>query len=157
MTHVSLRIEFSTDKFKITGILPNDANAGNQFFGEDVSQWICEILPLWNLDYIGEDWGWFVFSKKQHSVSERNSICVYAYQQENNSINYVKWIIILDSEYLKPYLKFFTRWRKGQFNKDIASEIIHAIQKLNVQNLIATEVNLDRMGNEKTEAPYSYN
>ncbi len=83
MKHIALQLEFETDKFRLTGPIPEDSNAGNQFYGEDFAKWICDSLPNWHLDYLDEDWGWYVFSVRQETPKdETNEICVYAYPEE---------------------------------------------------------------------------
>ena len=64
MNHVALKLKFETDKFLLTGPLPEDANAGNQFYGGDFAKWICATMSAWNLSYGDEDWGWEVFSTR---------------------------------------------------------------------------------------------
>jgi hypothetical protein len=44
MTHVAVRVEFSTDRFALTGELPPEVNAGNRFYGEDLAKYLCESL-----------------------------------------------------------------------------------------------------------------
>lgn len=153
MDHVSLRIEFSTDKFKLTGSLPAEVNAGNQFFGEDLARMICEALPTWQLDYMDEDWGWLVSSTRESlPAAERNSIGVYAFPTENQPNDHGQWMLMVEAEYLRPWLKFFSRWRKGRFNDRLATDCLHALRKLGVQELKATEVQIDSAGNERSGA-----
>ena len=48
MKHIALQLEFETDKFRLTGPIPEDSNAGNQFYGEDFAKRICDSLPKWH-------------------------------------------------------------------------------------------------------------
>ena len=51
MTCAALRLVFETDKFLLSGSLPKEVNAGNQFYGEDLANWICESLVEWKPGY----------------------------------------------------------------------------------------------------------
>ena len=82
-----LDLEFRTDKFRLTGDLPPDCNAGNQMYGEDFAKWIVEQLPQRELDYLDEDWGWLVLSGEGPDTKEPHKqvyhhIGVYAYPDE---------------------------------------------------------------------------
>lgn len=53
---------FRTSDFRFSGSLSPEANAGNQFYGEDVAQFIAAGLTGAGLQAaaIDEDWGWMV-------------------------------------------------------------------------------------------------
>lgn len=55
-------LRFHSLEFDFQGTLPADANAGNQFYGEDVAQFISRALEQrgHRSGAIDEDWGWMV-------------------------------------------------------------------------------------------------
>jgi hypothetical protein len=139
---VELRLEFSTDKFKLTGALPDHINAGNQFYGEDMAKWLCETLPQWNLTYLDEDWGWLVWSSKDNvPIDERNMICVYAYPAGNPGASYSgDWMLSILPEHKSRWFGFLTRWKSGPYNLSLAKDVMTALKKLGVQKVRQTEV-----------------
>jgi hypothetical protein len=60
-------IRFKTERFEYTAALPEDANAGNRFYGRDVAEFLAEGLtaPALSMQFIDEDWGWLVFGKSK--------------------------------------------------------------------------------------------
>jgi len=63
---LSTSISFKTERFDYQSELPEASNAGNQFYGKDVAEFIVQQLGSVGLkaDYLDEDWGWLVFSMK---------------------------------------------------------------------------------------------
>jgi hypothetical protein len=57
---------FTSDRFDHSSELPEDANAGNQFYGRDVAEFIAGGLNQRGLDasFLDEDWGWQVHAKR---------------------------------------------------------------------------------------------
>jgi hypothetical protein len=55
-------VSFRTERFDYTSELPEDANAGNRFYGRDVAGFLAEGLssPSFSADFLDEDWGWMV-------------------------------------------------------------------------------------------------
>jgi hypothetical protein len=51
---------FTSDRFDHSSELPPEANAGNQFYGRDVAEFISSGLTERGLDasFFDEDWGW---------------------------------------------------------------------------------------------------
>ena len=51
---------FTSDRFDRSSELPEDANAGNRFYGRDVAEFIAGGLTERGLDasFLDEDWGW---------------------------------------------------------------------------------------------------
>jgi hypothetical protein len=56
-------IQIKSDRFDQKSDLPDDANAGNKFYGKDLAEYLKENLSLTNYDIIDEDWGWLLFGK----------------------------------------------------------------------------------------------
>lgn len=82
-----LQIEFRTDKFILTGDLPETINAGNRMYGEDLGTWLAGQLPEWDLDCADEDWGWLLSSGEvvdQNTPNRKvcHEIGIYAYPDE---------------------------------------------------------------------------
>ena len=48
---------FKTDRFDYSGELPEDANAGNKFYGRDVAEFLATGLssPSLSTDFLDED------------------------------------------------------------------------------------------------------
>jgi hypothetical protein len=72
-----LTIELITDRFDHSGPLPPDSNGGNQLYGGDVAELLCNELEQHGMlgKLIEEDWGWLV------TVHENSApwieICIY--------------------------------------------------------------------------------
>lgn len=58
-------VRFKTERFEYRAALPEDANAGNRFYGRDVAEFLAKGLaaPSLDMQFIDEDWGWLVFGK----------------------------------------------------------------------------------------------
>ncbi len=105
---MEIEIEFVSDRFLLTGPIREDANAGNQFYGEDCAGWIVEALPEWKLDFLDEDWGWLVFTTREHRPEdEQISICVYADPEEG------AWRLVVFAEYRRPWMGLLKKWQRG--------------------------------------------
>ncbi|CAN5160318.1 hypothetical protein BH11PLA2_BH11PLA2_43210 [soil metagenome] len=140
---MELQLEFTTDRFKLTGPLPDDNNAGNQFYGEDLAKWLCETLPAWKLDHMDEDWGWLVFTTKDYMpADQRHSICVYAYPAENQGASdHGHWMLSILCEYKVKWLGLLKRWKHGPYHSDLAKEVIAGLESLGIQDVKQTEIN----------------
>jgi hypothetical protein len=81
MTH-SISLRFGSDRFDRTSELPAEYNAGNRFFGKDVAAYLAEALSAEGLpaDYMDEDWGWLVFSRRD--ASQHFEVAVYCLDDE---------------------------------------------------------------------------
>jgi hypothetical protein len=57
---------FTSDRFDHSSELPEDANAGNRFYGRDVAEFVAGGLNQRGLDasFLDEDWGWQVHAKR---------------------------------------------------------------------------------------------
>jgi len=139
---MELQLEFSTDKFRLTGALPDNINVGNKLYGEDLANWLCETLPQWRLNYLDEDWGWMVFSLKEYSPpNERNLICVYAYPEEDQgSSDSGNWMLSITTEYKTNWLWFLRIWTRGPYNSVLAHDVIAALGTLGVRDVTRTEL-----------------
>lgn len=59
---LSRALQFSTERFDYRSELPEEANAGNRFYGRDVAEFIAQGLSARGITagFIDEDWGWLV-------------------------------------------------------------------------------------------------
>jgi hypothetical protein len=57
---------FTSGRFDHSSELPEDANAGNRFYGRDVAEFIAGGLNQRGLDasFLDEDWGWQVHARR---------------------------------------------------------------------------------------------
>jgi hypothetical protein len=57
-----LCVQFATERFDYRSDLPEDANAGNRFYGRDVAEWLATALDSSGhpATFFDEDWGWLV-------------------------------------------------------------------------------------------------
>ena len=62
----SYGIQFISRSFDFQSTLPEGYNAGNRCYGRDVAEFIASSLTDQGMksDFLGEDWGWLVFSQK---------------------------------------------------------------------------------------------
>jgi hypothetical protein len=76
--------KFSSDKFDYSGDIPEDANAGNKFYGRDVAEYLCTQLngAQLELDFHDEDWGWMVLGKAQPNFLVE--MCIYNQDQSTD-------------------------------------------------------------------------
>ena len=135
---MELQIRFKTDRFRLSGPLPEAINAGNQFYGEDVARWLCESLPQWKLGFMDEDWGWLVFSRRDAGPPrERHMVCVYAYPPEDRARDDGEWMLSLSTERRRPWLSFL--WKSVPHNRQLASDVLAALRTVNARDLETTE------------------
>jgi hypothetical protein len=133
-----LQIRFKTDRFQLSGILPEEINAGNQFYGEDLARWLCDALPEWKLGYMDEDWGWLVFSKRETTPeNERNAIGIYAYPPDEAANDGGEWMITVATEQRRPWLRFL--WQAVPFNRQLGADVLAALEAVDVRDLQTSE------------------
>ena len=58
---------FTSDRFDHASELPDDANAGNRFYGRDVAEYLTDGLAERGMDasFLDEDWGWQAHATRQ--------------------------------------------------------------------------------------------
>ena len=86
----SYGIQFVSGKFDFESKLPEEYNAGNRCYGRDVAVFIATSLTAQGMksDFLGEDWGWLVFSLK--GTKPEFDVAVYNMADENGSAT-SKW------------------------------------------------------------------
>jgi hypothetical protein len=112
---------FTSDRFDHTFELPEDANAGNRFYGRDVAEFITAGLAErgHEASFLDEDWGWQVHAKRADgSVLE---ISIY-YNPEQDPAAENDWALMLRA--LRRERKFgITRFREIEDDRDAVSEL----------------------------------
>ena len=156
MNHVAMLIEFETDKFKLSGELPEDINAGNQFYGEDFSKWFCSELKNWDSGFIDEDWGWCVFVINDQETDVYNEICIYAYPDKKQVNDYGEWNLIIHTRYRVPFFNFFKRLKYGEVNERLANNVLSLLESIDCNNLRAKKCTMDISFNITDEKKYDW-
>ena len=74
-------IRFTSESFNYSDPIPQDANAGNQFYGRDLAEYLDSCLRQVGhaIKIVDEDWGWLVTNRGGGSASF--DICL------NNGLN----------------------------------------------------------------------
>lgn len=142
-----LEITFRTDRFRLTGDLPPEANAGNRMYGEDFAKWIVAELPRWPLDHMDEDWGWLVASgevpdARQPDRMVQHLIGVYAYPddaQHAAGSDLGDWMLCVqkrEKRSTRP-LGLFTReqWVDVDFDPDLADALCASLVRLGIRDI----------------------
>ena len=139
-----LDLNFRTDKFRLTGELPPDCNAGNQMYGEDMAKWIVQELPGWELDYLDEDWGWAVLSGECSDINDPkrlvcHEICVYAYPDDAERAvgsNLGDWMLSISKREKREIrvLGLFKskKWIDTEYDSKLAEELVLALSKIGI-------------------------
>jgi hypothetical protein len=73
----SASLRFASERFDYQSELPDDANAGNRFYGHDVADFLVQQLGERGIAavVIEEDWGWLVSSRRD--TTPRFDIAIY--------------------------------------------------------------------------------
>ena len=137
MKHISQSIEFKTDKFDLTSELNEELNAGNQLYGEDISDWLSKALESkWETSYLDEDWGWLIDANKKGNNDSHNTICVYDYKNEENlKTNDGVWFILIHTSYKQRFLRFFKKMRYGETDIEIVNDIVSALENYGIKDI----------------------
>lgn len=122
----ALTIEFVTERFDYRGELPEDANAGNRFYGRDVGEFLCRELEKAGVkaEFLDEDWGWLVLGK--HNEIEPVEIAVYHWggvEPEDKATASGTWRLRVNSWTEKPYLIFMKRRVQTECSTELASKL----------------------------------
>ena len=113
---------FTSDRFDHSSELPPDANAGNQFYGRDVAEFISSGLTERGLDgsFFDEDWGWQAHgSRPDGSVLE---ISIYHNPDENPATEN-DWALMLRSLRKERILGIVPRFREGEVDPDAIAAV----------------------------------
>ena len=102
---------FTSDRFDHSSELPPDANAGNQFYGRDVGEFISTGLTERGLDasFFDEDWGWQVHAgRADGSVIE---VSIY-HNPEEDPATEDRWVLLVRLLRKERALGLFPRFRE---------------------------------------------
>ena len=88
-----LSFELVTDRFLLSGPIREDANAGNQFYGEDLAEWLRSELRLDPDAVIDEDWGWLVMIPA-NGEGISHDLAIYGYPEEKGELG-GDWMIVV--------------------------------------------------------------
>ena len=112
---------FTSDRFDHSSELPEEANAGNRFYGRDVAAFISDGLAELGLDasFLDEDWGWQVHATRQDaSVLE---VSIYHNPEEDPAAD-DDWALMLRS--LRKERKLgITRFREIEITDAAVAEL----------------------------------
>ena len=112
---------FTSDRFGHSSELPEDANAGNRFYGRDVAEFIAAGLAEPGLDasFLDEDWGWQAHAKRpDKSVLE---ISIY-HNPDEDPAGEDDWQLMLRSLRKEPKLGL-TRFREIEIDAEAVSSL----------------------------------
>jgi hypothetical protein len=112
---------FTSDRFDHSSDLPPEANAGNQFYGQDVAAFITDGLSERGLDtsFLDEDWGWQAHAKRPDgSILE---ISIYHNPDEDPAAEDA-WALMLRSLHKERKLGL-TRFRETEIDADAVSTL----------------------------------
>jgi hypothetical protein len=144
-------LSFRTDRFRLTGELPPDRNAGNHMYGEDMAQWIVEQLPKHPFDYLDEDWGWLVLSgEAPDSRDPGKLVChqlgVYAYPDDSHHAagsDWGDWTLRLWKKEQRAVriLGLFPaqRWLDADVDQELAADLIAALAGIGISAVERSE------------------
>ena len=113
---------FTSDRFDHSSELPPDANAGNQFYGRDVAEFISSGLTERGLDgsFFDEDWGWQAHGRRTDgSVLE---ISIYHNPDEDSAAEN-DWALMLRSLRKERILGIVPRFREGEVDPDASAAL----------------------------------
>ena len=107
----AVRLRFTSDRFDRTSELPEDANAGNRFYGRDVAELVSTGLGERGFDtsFLDEDWGWQTHaSRADGSVLE---VSVY-HNPEEDPTGEDDWALLVRSLHRERLLGLLSRFRE---------------------------------------------
>jgi hypothetical protein len=123
---------FTSDRFDHASELPPEANAGNQFYGRDVAEFISEGMAERGLDasYLDEDWGWQAHAKRSDgSVLE---ISVYHNPDEDpRSEN--DWALMLRALRRERLFGIMPRFRETEVDDEATATLEDVFRPAGIQ------------------------
>lgn len=107
-------LRFRTERFEYQAELPEDANAGNRFYGADVAEFLAQGLSDGGLgmDYLDEDWGWSVFGKTDDGLFLEIAIYQLSEDGTPGESGTNEWGLWLRAHEKTKWLGLFTRTRE---------------------------------------------
>jgi hypothetical protein len=85
---------FTSDRFDTSSELPDDANAGNRFYGRDVASFVADGLSARGLDasFLDEDWGW-----QTHAARPDGTVLEISVYHDPDEVGADEWMLLVRS------------------------------------------------------------
>jgi hypothetical protein len=118
-------VRFKTDLFDHTSELPENANAGNRFYGRDLAEFLSSGLSAadWGASFVDEDWGWLVLGKS--TDARFFEIAIYNLAEDGtpgqNGTN--EWGLWLRGFEHRKWLGLFNRSHEVEFPVDVLERL----------------------------------
>jgi hypothetical protein len=116
-----------TELFDYKGPIPKEFNAGNMFYGSDLAKYLVTSLERHglSLDYLDEDWGWYVSGDFGSGGSVALSVRNYCFEQElllnkpeeGNGEN--RWLIVAEEFRRSKLLGFIPQNKKVSVSPEL--------------------------------------
>jgi hypothetical protein len=86
--------EFTSDRFDTSSDLPEDANAGNRFYGRDVAELVAAGLGSRGFDasFLDEDWGW-----QAHAAGAEGRVLEVSIYHDPDEVATGEWALMVRS------------------------------------------------------------
>ena len=110
---------FTSDRFDTSSELPEDANAGNRFYGRDVASFVADGLSARALDasFLDEDWGW-----QAHARRPDDTVLEISIYHDPDEVGEDEWALMVRS--LRKERKLgITRFRETEIDADAAAVV----------------------------------
>lgn len=105
-----VHLQFTSDRFDFQSDLPEEANAGNRFYGKDLAEHLVAALGSARLAGVTleEDWGWMVASAR--GASPLFSIAIYNLNDhgEGGRPGAPRWGLTIEEQAEQKKLGLFT-------------------------------------------------
>jgi hypothetical protein len=127
-------IRFRTERFDYQSDLPEDANAGNRFYGRDVAEFLATGLTDASLkmEFIDEDWGWLVFGKTTDNKSLEVAIYNLSEDDVPGQSGTNEWGLWLRSFEKQKWLGILSKSREVEFPAEIAAKLSRLLQSADI-------------------------
>jgi hypothetical protein len=80
-------LAFTSDRFDTASELPEDANAGNRFYGRDVAELVADGLGG---SFLDEDWGW-----QAHATRPDGSVLEVSVYHDPDEVGEHEWALMV--------------------------------------------------------------
>jgi hypothetical protein len=110
---------FTSDRFDTSSELPEDANAGNRFYGRDVAEFVADGLGGrgFETSFIDEDWGW-----QTHAARPDGSVLEVSVYHDPDEVSPSEWALMVRSLHKERKLGL-TRFREHPVDAEAISAL----------------------------------
>lgn len=110
-------IKFRSEAFDYRGVVPEDSNAGNRFYGADLAAYLADAMQAagHRAVVIDEDWGWLVEVGESGSESSSDLRIYNGLEGSIGSIDPEKrneWVVHVVTQARRRILGFGIGWRR---------------------------------------------